>query len=274
MERTFSPTGSHQQIVGDYIKTLAALRFLISDETLLQDISLAILQRLVHMIETGVSHRLGHGQRTASYATIIGEALRLSEHERRDLWIAGLLHDIGLVTVSKNLLHADRALSGFEYALVQSHPRAGAELLKPIPFLRQAALWIAHHHERWDGSGYPYGLRGLMIPLGARILSVADTYDAIVTKITGRFEDAAASAFTILRSLSGNQLDPELAEIFVQSVRLKTTSMTGKALRQQHVGLPPDSSIVELFSQTQTSSIILGCRADSCSDVPNHIVSL
>src|SRR4249920_84998 len=127
MERTLSPTDSYQQIVGDYVKTLAALRFLTSDETLRQDFSLAILQRLVHLIETGVSHRIGHGHRTASYATFIGEVLRLSEHERRDLWIAGLLHDIGLVTVSKNLLHADRVLSGSEYALVQSHPRAGAE---------------------------------------------------------------------------------------------------------------------------------------------------
>jgi HD-GYP domain-containing protein (c-di-GMP phosphodiesterase class II) len=160
----------------------------------------------------------GHGLRTARYAVLIGWAAGLSASDLRDLCLASLLHDIGLLTVPRALLERKGPLTADEYALLQSHPRAGAELLEPIPFLRRPALWIAHHHERWDGCGYPYGLRGVYIPPGARILAVADTFDSLVAPHwNGRTRDVA-SAIGLLRLLSGSQLDPELVESFAQHI--------------------------------------------------------
>ena len=99
---------------------------------------------------------------------------------------------------------------------MQSHPRAGAELLAPIPSLRTPALWIAHHHERWDGLGYPYGLRGSLIPLGARILAIADTFDAITTPQPYRPAFDTETALRLLHELAGSQLDPCLVDVFLR----------------------------------------------------------
>ncbi len=157
----------------------------------------------------------GHGIRTARYAVPLGYAAGFTRDELSDLCLASLLHDIGRVTLPKTLLEKDGPLSDEEYALVQSHPRAGAELLAPVPALRRPALWIAHHHERWDGCGYPYGLRGDLIPLGARILAIGDTFDTLTSiqpyqPLLG--PDAAAR---LLRELAGSQLDPNLVDLFL-----------------------------------------------------------
>jgi len=156
-----------------------------------------------------------HGIRTASYAVPLGHAAGLSPEELNDLCLASLLHDIGRLTLPKSLLEKDEPLSEEEYALVQSHPRAGAELLAPIAALRRPALWIAHHHERWDGFGYPYGLHGELIPLGARILAVADTFDSLTSAQPYRQALDRESAAGLLRELAGSQLDPYLTSQFL-----------------------------------------------------------
>jgi len=158
----------------------------------------------------------GHGIRTAQYAVRLGHAVDLSSTELNDLCLASLLHDIGLLTVPQALLEKEGMLMAEEYALVQSHPRAGAELLEPIPFLRVPALWIAHHHERWDGFGYPYGLRGTVIPLGARILAVADTFDTLISPHWSGQAHDTKSALCLLQLLAGSQLDPDLVDVFAR----------------------------------------------------------
>ena len=144
--------------------------------------------------------------------------------ELNDLCLASLLHDIGVLTLPRYLLDKGGPLSDEEYALLQSHPRAGAELLAPIPILRTAALWIAHHHERWDGFGYPYGLRGELIPLGARILAVADTFDALTSPQPYRPALDRKSATRLLRELAGSQLDPNLVAAFMRIAMAEMTS--------------------------------------------------
>ncbi|MBI5777144.1 MAG: HD domain-containing protein [Nitrospirae bacterium] len=171
---------------------------------------------LTETIERVQPRLQGHGIRTARHAVRLGHAVGLSETELNDLCLASLLHDIGLLTVPQVLLRKEGSLTAEEYALVQSHSRAGAELLEPIPFLRVPALWIAHHHERWDGFGYPYGLRGTVIPLGARILAVADTFDSLISPHwNGRAHDTE-SARCLLQLLAGSQLDPDLVDVFVR----------------------------------------------------------
>ena len=176
------------------------------------------------MIERVEPRLKRHGLRTARYAVPLGHAAGFSPTELNDLCLASLLHDIGLLTVPQALLRKDGMLTVEEYALVQSHPRAGAELLEPIPFLRVPALWIAHHHERWDGFGYPYGLRGAVIPLGARILAVADTFDSLMCPHWNGRAHNTESALGLLQVLAGSQLDPDLVAVFTRTMPTGTTS--------------------------------------------------
>ncbi len=174
------------------------------------------LLALMNLIESADRHLKGHGIRTARYAVSLGHAVGFLPAELNDLCLASLLHDIGVLTLPQHILKKDGPLSDEEYALVQSHSRAGAELLATIPVLRVAALWIAHHHERWDGFGYPYGLRGTLIPLGARVLAVADTFDSLTSPQPYRLALDGESATRLLRRLAGSQLDPSLVDAFLE----------------------------------------------------------
>jgi HD-GYP domain-containing protein (c-di-GMP phosphodiesterase class II) len=127
-----------------------------------------------------------------------------------DLKLAAFLHDIGLLMLPHDLTNGENRFDPEAYVTVQNHPRLGASLLEPFFFLREAAVLIAHHHERWDGSGYPYGIRGRCIPLGSRILSIADAFDAVrIPEVSNR---AARNkiALRIIRVAAGTQFDPEL----------------------------------------------------------------
>jgi HD-GYP domain-containing protein (c-di-GMP phosphodiesterase class II) len=159
---------------------------------------LLALSRLIRQRDPDI---LAHGQRTVRYAALLGRAAGLSDADVTDLGYAALLHG---------------PLTSAEYALVQAHPRAGAELLDPIPFLRVASVWIAHHHERWDGTGYPYGIRGPYIPLASRVLAVADTFDAMTEGCAGHRTIDGDAALGLLKLVAGSQLDPDLVEIFMR----------------------------------------------------------
>jgi HD-GYP domain-containing protein (c-di-GMP phosphodiesterase class II) len=155
----------------------------------------------------------GHGQRTAALARGIGSYAGLSHESLHDLTLAALLHDIGLLGLPSALISNTGCLDAQSYAARQSHPRLGAEWLTPYRFLQKASIIIAHHHERWDGSGYPYGIRGTFIPKEARILAVADAFDAIrVPGITDR-EERDRAAYRILTAGAGTQFDPHLIEM-------------------------------------------------------------
>ncbi len=166
-----------------------------------------------------------HGDRTANYAVALGTRVGLSGTDLLDLYFAALLHDLGRLTLPSEISHKQGPLKGEEYALVQCHPRMGAELLEPIPFLRVPAVLIAHHHERWDGAGYPYGLRGPFIPLGSRILAVADTFDALTSeRPRSRLHDSD-SAIRLLKVVAGSQLDPELVDAFAGLISTVSASV-------------------------------------------------
>jgi response regulator RpfG family c-di-GMP phosphodiesterase len=129
------------------------------------------------------------------------------------LKLAALLHDIGLLVLPRELISEGKELDSESYVTLQNHPRLGASLLEPFFFLKEASVLIAHHHERWDGSGYPYGIRGTFIPLGSRVLAIADAYDAI--KVPDA-DDAVRNqvALRILLVASKTQFDPGLVEVF------------------------------------------------------------
>lgn len=197
----------------------------VCDECRPSEVLLA-LSRIIRLHDPDI---LAHGQRTVRYATLLGKEAGLSDTDVTDLGYAALLHDIGTLTIPLEIRHKRGPLAADEYALVQSHPRAGAGLLEPIPFLSVASVWIAHHHERWDGTGYPYGVRGTYIPFASRILAVADTFDAMTAGRAGHRAMDGDSALRLLRLIAGTQLDPDLVEMFV---RIPFGTVSGKPIRQ------------------------------------------
>ena len=175
-----------------------------------RDVESILVRQVTKELDHALPTQSGHGRRTAWLAVGIGRRAGLSQQALHSLYLASLLHDIGLLTLPVGLAAQSGPLTQDEYIMVQCHARVGAELLEPFQFLREASVLVAHHHERWDGTGYPYGLRGCFIPLGARILSIADAFDAIVLPETRAQAIRNKIALRILRVAAGTQFDPEL----------------------------------------------------------------
>src|SRR6476646_4587305 len=177
-----------------------------------RDIESILVRQVGKEIDRAFPWQAGHGRRTAAISMLIGRAVDLTPCELHDLKLAAYLHDIGLLMLPTHLTAGRDPLDPESYVAIQNHSRLGASLLEPFSFLKEASILIAHHHERWDGSGYPFGIRGQFIPLGARILSIADAFDAI--RIPGVSNRVARNsiALRMIRVAAGTQFDPELVE--------------------------------------------------------------
>lgn len=176
------------------------------------DVETILVRQVSNEIDRAFPWQIGHGQRTAAITQALGQAAGLHADALHQVKLAALLHDIGLLMLPPDLIEGNRSLEPESYITIQHHARLGANLLEPFAFLREASILIAHHHERWDGSGYPYGIRSTFIPLGARILSIADAFDAIqVPEVSERWRRNRI-AMRILRVSSGTQFDPCLVD--------------------------------------------------------------
>jgi HD-GYP domain-containing protein (c-di-GMP phosphodiesterase class II) len=185
-----------------------------------------LVQQASRELDHALPWQAGHGRRTAAISLLIGQAVGLTTDELHDLKLAAFLHDIGLLILPHALTLGANQLDPESYVTVQNHPRLGASLLEPFFFFREATVLIAHHHERWDGSGYPYGIRGRFIPLGSRILSIADAFDAIRIPEVSNQVTRNKIALRIIRIAAGTQFDPEL----VQALCLLHKSIPGSDL--------------------------------------------
>ena len=172
------------------------------------------LSSLVNSVETKDPKLIGHGARTAWYSLQVGQAIPLPDQDLEHLMYAAYLHDVGKLTIPQHILLKEEPLSSQEFHQLQSHPRAAMTLLESWPFLKIPSIWIAHHHERWDGSGYPNGLKGAYIPLGSRIIAIADTYDVLTLRNLGQGEADLEACLSILRWYAGSHFDPELIDTF------------------------------------------------------------
>jgi HD-GYP domain-containing protein (c-di-GMP phosphodiesterase class II) len=162
------------------------------------------------------TYTANHAQRLAEMSRAIGYALGLSARELEDLRYGATLHDIGKIGVPDAILQKPSKLTREEWALMRKHPTIGAQILAPVPRLAGAARIVRHHHERFDGTGYPDGLRGEQIPLGARILTVVDAYSAIVDRRVYKKSRSHKNAIAELKKYSGAQFDPRLLDIFLR----------------------------------------------------------
>lgn len=173
-----------------------------------RDVESILVRQVSKELDRALPWKAGHADRTAALACLIGEAFKLDEGSLHQLKLAALLHDIGLLMVPTTFRQRWDPFDPLTCSDLQCHARLGANLLEPFTFLKQAAILVAHHHEWWDGSGYPYGIRGPFIPLGARILAVADAFDAM--DVPGAQDRALRDriALRILCVAAGTQFDP------------------------------------------------------------------
>ena len=176
-----------------------------------ESLYLAVLEMLARTIDARDPTTAGHSQRVAAYAVAIGGRLGLDAAQVQTLRRGGLLHDVGKIGVSDTVLNKPGALSPTERAEMERHTLMGFALLGDLPFLAEELPLIRGHHERWDGLGYPDGLAGEAIPLGARILAVADAYDAMISDRPYRLGIAPAAARERLLADSGGQFWPPAA---------------------------------------------------------------
>jgi HD-GYP domain-containing protein (c-di-GMP phosphodiesterase class II) len=176
------------------------------------EVKTILVRQVTKELDRALPWQAGHGRRTAAISALIGQAVGLTPGELHDLKLAALLHDIGILMLPAHLTENRDSLEPEAYVAIQNHPRLGATLLEPFFFLREASILIAHHHERWDGSGYPYGIRGQFIPLGSRILSIADAFDAIRVPDVPCPDTRNKIVLRILQVAAGTQFDPTLVE--------------------------------------------------------------
>ena len=161
----------------------------------------------------------GHSEEVASYVAAVAERLDLPPRRREELLFGSLLHDIGKIGISERILLKPTALTPDEFEAVKLHPRIGYRLVQQVPALKPITPAILYHHERFDGGGYPSGLRGEYIPLEARIICVADSFSAMITDRPYHERMTRDEACAELERCSGTQFDPEVVRVFVEEVR-------------------------------------------------------
>ncbi len=170
---------------------------------------------LVQAIELRDPYTKGHSLQVANLAVEICRRIDLSDVKLGLIEFAGLLHDIGKIAVPEIILNKPASLNTEEWRIMKRHPIQSAEIIKPIKDLQQIVNWVLYHHERWDGSGYPQGLKSRDIPLESRILAICDAFSAMVGKRPYRDGFTIEEAIEELKKFSGKQFDPDIVKIFL-----------------------------------------------------------
>ncbi len=173
-----------------------------------EEVERAVLRSLLVALKTRDADTYDHSKRTLKISLLLGQECGLDQSEMRSLEFGALLHDIGKIGVPDHVLRKPGKLNDFEWAMMRRHPNLGGEILSGLSWLDGARTIVAQHHEKWDGSGYPLGLRGEEIDLGARILFVADAFDAMTSDRVYRLAKSYDEAVAELDSCAGAHFDP------------------------------------------------------------------
>lgn len=188
------------------------------------------IKALSAAIDTKDHYTHGHSKNVMDCSALIASEMGLPKVEVELIRFAGLLHDIGKIGVSESILSKKSSLTDEEFAIISTHPKLGTMIMDSVDFLKKISPITYHHHERWDGRGYPMGLKGDQIPLGARIIAVSDAYDAITS--TRSYSSAKSDQFALdeIRKCSGAQFDPSVVEAFT---RVMEKRMAGEAVMEE-----------------------------------------
>jgi HD-GYP domain-containing protein (c-di-GMP phosphodiesterase class II) len=187
----------------------------------LDELFLASIRAIVEAVDAKDPYTRGHSARVVDYALLIGRALRLNKEEMKRLEISAILHDVGKIGIPDRILGKPGKLTFEEFAYMKRHPILGSSIIDPIPELRGLIPNILHHHERYDGNGYPRGLKGKDIPLYARVICVADSFDAMTTDRPYRKRKSTKSALQELDKNIGTQFDGRLVKMFITAFKKK-----------------------------------------------------
>lgn len=182
----------------------------------LEESYLGTVLALANAVDAKDTYTGGHSGRLAEMAVAVGHHMHLNNGFVEDLRWGAILHDIGKIGIPDNILRKPSALTTEEWAVIRQHPVIGAQILAPVPKLARAALIVRHHHEWWNGQGYPDHLTDEAIPLGARILSVVDAYSAITDDRVYKRGVSHEQALRELQRCTGTQFDPQIVAIFLQ----------------------------------------------------------
>ena len=177
---------------------------------------LETITALAMAVEAKDPYSAGHSKRVGHYSRRIAQELRLGEETEKIIQEAGVLHDVGKIGIKDAILLKASTLTEEEVRVMRQHPVIGEAILKPVRSLGKISDVIRHHHECYDGSGYPFHLKGEAIPLMARVLTVADTYDAMVTDRPYRKRMSVEQAKAELQKCAGTQFDPQVVEAFLR----------------------------------------------------------
>jgi diguanylate cyclase (GGDEF)-like protein len=176
--------------------------------------ALSIIYALAATVDAKDSYTYGHSRKVSEYAVAVSEKLKIAQDKVNNIRAASLLHDIGKVGVPDSILNKKEPLTDEEWKPIRGHPKLGVEILRHVIDLANCLPAILHHHEHYDGSGYPAGLKGEQIPIEARVLSVADAYDAMTSPRPYREQLSMEDAIKELRRCAGKQFDSEIVELF------------------------------------------------------------
>ena len=180
------------------------------------------LEAATAAVDSRVPFTRGHSQRVMEYAVKAGMILSFNAEEMEILEYAGLLHDVGKFNIDLAILNKTGQLSVDEAEIIQNHPVFGAELISGVPFLEKARPLVLYHHERYDGKGYPEGLKGEDIPMGARLIAVANEYDILTNDAYQRPALPIEDAVKTIRDAAGTQFCPVAVKALMSGLRLNT----------------------------------------------------
>ncbi|WP_442891453.1 HD-GYP domain-containing protein [Dendrosporobacter sp. 1207_IL3150] len=177
-----------------------------------------IIANLLQLIELKSAKLYLHSQQVANYAVSVAAKMRLPREEIERIRTAALLHDLGHVTVPNAILLKLPYLTTRELSVFKNHCNAGSYMLENMAPCQELIPYIRYHHERWDGTGYPKRLKGVNIPLGARIIAVVNHYDRFINPCTQNWEKTKAEAIREMFSLSGTAFDPDVVRAFIEAL--------------------------------------------------------
>lgn len=177
-----------------------------------------IIAALAFALEAKDSYTKGHAERVARYSQIIGQEMNYTIQELKELHLAAFLHDIGKIGVHYTVLNKKDRLDENEFTMIKKHPLLGAMIIKATGVFAHLAPFVQSHHEHWDGSGYPQGLKAKNIPEISRIIAIADTFDALVTDRAYREGLTWQEAISYIEEQSGLLFDPKITSIFIQTL--------------------------------------------------------